>query len=729
MNESRFVYLGIFWDIDKNGGTLEEISPSYEGKEYWWKCLRCGTIYLSTLKKVLLGFKRNRFVQIDNRCDNCRMLFGYDVRGYYDFLDYVDDGKKDTFKALADEFLSVGNCAYRFYNYCPDCGKLNYCTQDTIRARNGLYCKDCASVRKAVITHGSIASELPEVVPYYSDKNRVSADRVPLWKVTSSSNNFIVNCPSCGSEITKRLDAIINNGAYCGPCAKHKNAHKNGNSLYEKYPEVAKMFDRGNSDISSKNISYGSNKVYKFLCENGDIPHIINRKVCDMVAAYRRGNLGCPVCQGFEVQKGVNDFETRFPEMEKYWDYDKNTEKPSEVYYKSHEKYYFLCSEGHSFKRDISHMRRSVNTKTKGCPVCHGKEVVEGVNDLYFLRPDLMNDWDYDINTIKPWQVTVSSNKVINVHCKNSNCNNIFSTSVYNWVNSLVVCCEDCRKRQWSVSEKELVEEIKSWGIKVIEESKFLGGNISFDIYIPSRGIAIEYNGLYWHSDNVRDNHNYHYEKYLACKEVGVQLLYVWEDDYKTKKDLVLRILKNKLGLLEGKKVNARDCIIGTLDYSDAKRFLDENHIQGSVTGSEYLCLMDKNKVVVSVMVLEEDGDMINLKRYATNCNVRGGFSKLLKYTTDTYNYKGIYTFSDNSISDGSLYSNNGFTVDKLIKPDYSYVVGGVRKHKFNYRIDRFRRDSELLYRDGLSERELACLNGLLRVWDAGKVRWVKYFD
>lgn len=48
-----------------------------------------------------------------------------------------------------------------------------------------------------------------------------------------------------------------------------------------------------------------------------------------------------------------------------------------------------------------------------------------------------------------------------------------------------------------------------------------------------------------------------------------------------------------------------------------------------------------------------------------------------------------------------------------------------VRHHKFNYRIARFRRDPDLEYHDGMSERELAALNGLERVYDAGKTRWV----
>lgn len=728
MNECKFVLLDLFWDKDLNNGTIKDISPIYDGKKYWWKCYNCGESYLSTVKRVLLDFKMNKKPQLNNYCSK-RSQKGYAPRfDYADVLKYIPLDRKEFISELAGDFLDRGNCTYTFYTFCPDCGEFHSASQGTFRTRNGFYCKNCASVRKALITHGSIASELPEVLPYYSNKNKLPADKVPVWKINVDGNNIIVNCPSCGKEISKRMDALINNGAYCGPCAKQKNAYKNGNSLYENYPDVALMFDRGGNEISSKELSHGTNRVYRFLCENGGIPHIIERKVSDMVAASKRGNLGCPVCQGYEIQKGVNDFETRFPEMAKYWDYSKNIDKPSEVYYKSQKKYYFVCSEGHNFKRDISHMRRSVDTKTQGCPICHGKQVVEGVNDLYSLRPDLIEEWDYEINDIKPWEVTVASNRLVNVHCKNPDCDNIYTTSIYSWVNSLVNCCEDCRKRQWSFAEKELVAEIRSWGIEVIEESKFLGGNFSFDIYIPSKSVAIEYNGLYWHSDSVREDTNYHYNKYILCKEAGVQLIYVWEDDYKLNKDIVLKMLKNKLGVSDERKVNARDCKIYTVKYSEAKEFLDNNHIQGGVTGSEYLSLVDSDNNIVALMVLQEDGDLLNLKRYASSCNVRGGFSKLLHMVEDVYNYRGIYTFSDNGVSDGSLYKSNGFSVDKVIKPDYSYVVDGVRKHKFNYRLERFRKDPDLYYEEGLTEKELALANRLVRVWDAGKLRWLKLF-
>lgn len=110
--------------------------------------------------------------------------------------------------------------------------------------------------------------------------------------------------------------------------------------------------------------------------------------------------------------------------------------------------------------------------------------------------------------------------------------------------------------------------------------------------------------------------------------------------------------------------------------------------------------------------------------RYATNGLVQGGFTKLLKYAASKFTPSSFVTFADHCISDGGLYANNGFIVDTQIEPDYMYVVNGERKHKFGYRIQKFRSDPNLLFQEGLTERELATLNGLDRIWDAGKTKY-----
>lgn len=68
----------------------------------------------------------------------------------------------------------------------------------------------------------------------------------------------------------------------------------------------------------------------------------------------------------------------------------------------------------------------------------------------------------------------------------------------------------------------------------------------------------------------------------------------------------------------------------------------------------------------------------------------------------------------------------NGFESKQFLPPDYKYVVAGRRVHKFNYRKERFKSDPNLYYEEGLTEEELAEENGLIRVYDAGNIKWYK---
>lgn len=99
--------------------------------------------------------------------------------------------------------------------------------------------------------------------------------------------------------------------------------------------------------------------------------------------------------------------------------------------------------------------------------------------------------------------------------------------------------------------------------------------------------------------------------------------------------------------------------------------------------------------------VWKKDGDNLYLDRYATSCIVPGGMGKLLKAGQEwgrINNCAQIVTFADLEVSDGSLYERLGFKVDKVLAPDYSYLVNSTRRHKFGYRLKKFKDDPEVKY-------------------------------
>lgn len=738
MFNGKINFVEALWDKESNGGSIVDLDPSTlkeSTQKYYWRCYSCGHAYKATVYSVLRRLETSRICELNLYCEHCRgKSFRYSDENLTSFIN-----NKDLLLIKEDIVTIPSTPVYVFH--CPDCGKLHYTTLNTLVRRGTVRCKSCASEYSAIKRFGSLASCCPDILPYYTKENVKQAEKRAVWKTTEVGNNVYLICPVCGKHHYKRMDAVINNGARCEQCVKNGNKANIGQSLKSLYPEVASMYDKSEKNLTpSSLVMPSSNKKAYFYCDGIRRrlkPHIFYKKISMEVLAYYKGiyGNGCPICQGTLKVSGINDFKTMNPEIADQWDYDKNSCNPEDVYFESETKYYFKCKKGHEFKADPKHLMRSRGTSSLGCPICHGKEVVTGQNDIATLYPELMEEWLWNTNSeypyyLDPYKTPEFSSKVGLFKCKN--CGSLYETTVSNWIHGWVVSCENCRKRNWSYAERELADIIKSWGFEVKTQYPVQQGKYFLDIYLPERNIAIEYNGLYWHSDAVRRDKNYHYNKYIACKKKGISLYCVWEDDYSSKRDIVLKMLKRKLGISNEIKINARDCNVYSEDYSDVKDFMNKNHLQGAATGSYYITLRDKYSeelrgVAVLKWVNREDMEELTLVRYCTNSIVRGGFSKIITTVLSVFNPAYISTFSDNAVSDGSLYSNNGFVKEKELAPDYSYVVGNKRKHKFEYRLSRFRKDPGLIYEEGKSESELAKINNIPRCWDYGKIKWILY--
>lgn len=242
------------------------------------------------------------------------------------------------------------------------------------------------------------------------------------------------------------------------------------------------------------------------------------------------------------------------------------------------------------------------------------------------------------------------------------------------------------------------------------------------DIYIPDKNIAIEYNGLYWHSEQQGKNKWYHHNKWKKCNEQGIQLITIFEDEWTYKKEQV----KSKLAALVGcdtrKKVFARKCKVVEVSVSDKTIFFDQHHIQGSGPGSINVGLEYGDELIACMSFIKQ-AKRHYLNRYATSHRVVGGFGKLLTYFQREYDWETIISFADNRWSNGNLYHKTGWNIDIPLKPDYSYASKGKRIHKFNYR--RKFLPSKLAHFDpNLSEWENCKANGVLRIWDCGKQKF-----
>mgnify|MGYP000012367874 FL=1 len=158
--------------------------------------------------------------------------------------------------------------------------------------------------------------------------------------------------------------------------------------------------DEKNLPLTPDGVTHGSHTVAWWRC---------GRDHSWQAAIYSRTmGSGCPYCSGKKVQLGFNDLASQFPDIAAQWDVEKNAPtRPCDVASGSHRAVWWRCEKGHSWHAII----RS-RVAGCGCPVCAGRLVVPGENDLASLYPELMQEWDTEKNgTLTPQQVTASSNR------------------------------------------------------------------------------------------------------------------------------------------------------------------------------------------------------------------------------------------------------------------------------------------------------------------------------
>lgn len=387
------------------------------------------------------------------------------------------------------------------------------------------------------------------------------------------------------------------------------------------------------------------------------------------------------------------------------------------------------------------------------CPRCSKSETTRK-NELarrekYGIPDDILNQIIDDELRAKVISREIPLTSKLEFRCENEH---IYSTRLSDRLNGHgCPTCAAQRVDYVSSYEKRISAWLTLHGIKHecscrTEVKSENGRNLELDIYISEYKLAIEVNGLYWHSiehmlssktyNAAGGKENYHLMKTKVCGENGIQLIHLFEDDLRDKWDLCLNLLKSKL-YLRGCRVFSRVKIgarsLDVRKFDNGREFFDKYHINGYGRGNCY-GLFDGNNLISAIQVRRTPSNEDNaensfiLDRYCTvfDMNVVGGIERLMKFAEKDLNIKKWISYADITISDGALYKRLGFDLIGTSKPDYRYVYKGIRIHKFNFRIKRFRDDESLIFEEGKSESQLAEMNGLKKIYDCGKLKFVK---
>lgn len=260
-------------------------------------------------------------------------------------------------------------------------------------------------------------------------------------------------------------------------------------SLGVVYPGLSNQLHSTNGALNIFTINPQSAKKVFWQCEKNS-NHIWEARI--NTRAIR--GYGCPFCAGKKVLP-EESFAAEYPNLLSEWDYSKNKFKPTEIRTGTGKNVHWVCSDNPAHTWTATPHNRAINNS--GCPICSGNAAWSEYN-LVTEFPKIAADWDYGKNEARPEEFLPKSRQKVWWICKfkpEHQFQKIISNRTIHGHG-----CPHC-SIQSSRAEIRIYAELLAIFPNAKHRHKEFG--YEFDVFIPELKTAIEYDGFYYHKDQL----------------------------------------------------------------------------------------------------------------------------------------------------------------------------------------------------------------------------------
>jgi Zn finger protein HypA/HybF involved in hydrogenase expression len=279
--------------------------------------------------------------------------------------------------------------------------------------------------------------------------------------------------------------------------------------------------------------------------------------------------------------------------------------------------------------------------------------------------------------------------------------------------------CPRCYPNSTSRAEIEIGDFVRDCGYPVSRNNRQFISPKEIDVLVADRGFALEYEGLFWHSEENGKSPKSHLHKTRECEKRGVPLFRVYADQWRAKRSIVESMIRHRLGAVRT-RVHARKCSVVEVASRIAAEFMNESHLYGHTVHRYALGLSYEGKIVCVVTLrvprqsTHRAQSLVEIARFASarDTIVTGGFQRLLPRAIEwakRCGFKGMISYADLDTGHGNVYLLAGFDAIGETGPSYWYTNGVDRFDRFKYRA-----------RAGKTEREIAKEGRVYRIYGAG---------
>ena len=419
--ETKYPDIAKEWDYEKNKDLLPSDVIAGSPRKVWWRCSRCGHEYYSQIasrttmssncpkcdkrnhtsfpEQAIYFYLAKVFTDAENsyRADwlkkqeidiylpSIKTGIEYDGTHWHNSQRDIDMGKNkySLLKTHGIRLIRVSEFEYPVDNYCDQLvlredlkseESLNDCISELFKLLKietipdidvG---RDNARINSQYYTelqNKSLKALFPQIAKEWDS---IMNDGIgPEMVFAYSNEKFYWKCNNNHSYKASVYQRTRDDGKETGcPYCSNQKVLKGYNDLLTKNPEATKEWDYDkNENLTPDKVLPGSNKMVWWKCSED---HSYSQSIRNHVIQHQ----GCPYCSNRKLLKGYNDLETKYPDIAKEWNYERNDKKPNDYTEGTHQEVWWKCKKcGHEWKTQIVNRTRN---KT-GCPMCGISEV------------------------------------------------------------------------------------------------------------------------------------------------------------------------------------------------------------------------------------------------------------------------------------------------------------------------------------------------------------------
>lgn len=425
------------WNYKKNKDSPSSFT-AFSGKKVWWQCHYCGHEWQTAINNRTYN-KRN--------CPACTMKttsFGEQALFYYIKKIFPDAiNRYHEYGIELDIYIPSTRIGIEFdglfWHNDLDSAKREQkkyaiCKQNNIKL---------IRIRDSRAEYHHNTCDYNIGIDNLQNINQLNnIIRILLKEIDPESNSWTRKNPY---QIWSTIDSQINVEKDRFKILENKFLREEKNSFIYDYPKIYHEWNYDkNQSFNPKAFTKSSTRKVWWKCSK--CGYEWQAKIVDRTSGHNK----CPVCSNHVLKEGVNDFATLYPNLLTEWNYNKNIILPNEILKRHKTKVWWKCKKcEHEWLAAIGERTRM--DKPSGCPKCkiksdsekkHQKAILRG--SLIETHPELLVEWDYDRNKVKPNEVTHGSGLYVWRKCQY--CGNSWQTSLNNWTRKKSKCPK-CKKK------------------------------------------------------------------------------------------------------------------------------------------------------------------------------------------------------------------------------------------------------------------------------------------